>query len=410
MQLEYENGTLCVENASGLRWQQGRAQKPRFSFDYDALSVTPAHALRRIGSDYRPLVDTELEQVKAYIEQLPPPAGATLHKQIMADLRAFANGLIGSLVSRLDFDSLLDVTNAGREGSTDLRAGEARRVLAFADAVWNAFRGLAERIVETPERELNSVSEYANMMPFPPDTEFFTGSAACLRHASKERDAAIGACDTPRVPSSTVRSIPHAVSVGIASKENSDLSNMLDRVFVYDDFFSSTQLELLEQWAFRTPHWMLTNSARDEHGRVQHRIWGASFIEAWQRHGWGGIPPVLYAAVGTVFQELEIAIPTPEYIGLNGQARGQDASVHVDCARDAPDQLSILLYIGEDTNGDLVLYDKEERQRSVGRIAFRPNRVVALDGSIPHQALAPNDDGFRVSAIIRGTYTYQAGR
>jgi len=97
-------------------------------------------------------------------------------------------------------------------------------------------------------------------------------------------------------------------------------------------------------------------------------------------------------------------ITTPEYIGLNGQLRAQDASMHADCARDSADDLSILVYLGEDTTGDLLLYDKNDRKRLLHRIAFRPNRIIAFDGSIPHQALAPTDEKFRISLIIRGKY------
>ena len=32
------------------------------------------------------------------------------------------------------------------------------------------------------------------------------------------------------------------------------------------------------------------------------------------------------------------------------------------------------------------------------------DRVIAFDGSIPHQAFAPKDDKFRMSVIIRGKY------
>jgi len=41
----------------------------------------------------------------------------------------------------------------------------------------------------------------------------------------------------------------------------------------------------------------------------------------------------------------------------------------------------------------------------IDRIAYRPNRVVAADGSIPHAARAPSDDKFRMSVIVRGAYT-----
>ncbi|MGH6865393.1 MAG: hypothetical protein ACREDO_04295 [Methyloceanibacter sp.] len=195
-----------------------------------------------------------------------------------------------------------------------------------------------------------------------------------------------------------------AVIVEASAPETADLSSIVDRALVFDEFFSSTQLLLLEQWALRTPHWMLANSVYNEQGEAQHRIWGASYIQAWQRSGWPGLPPVLFSAVATIFQKLGFIFTTPQYIGLNGQSRGQDASTHVDCARDATDQLSLLVYIGEDTDGDLLLHDKDDPQRMTHRIGFRPNRVVALDGSIPHAARAPSDDKFRMSVIVRGVY------
>jgi hypothetical protein len=201
--------------------------------------------------------------------------------------------------------------------------------------------------------------------------------------------------------------MPHAITVEAAALRGVDLSRVVDRVFVFDELLSDTQLLLVEQWALQTPHWMLTNSVYDTLGNARHRIWGASYIHAWQRNGWPGLPPLLFSTLATVFQKLGIAFTAPEYIGLNGQSRGQEASIHVDCARDAQDQLSILVYIGEDTGGDLLLFDKDDRGQLVDRITFRPNRVVALDGSIPHQACAPGDDRFRMSIIVRGTYEHR---
>ena len=194
------------------------------------------------------------------------------------------------------------------------------------------------------------------------------------------------------------------VRIETASPESADLSRVLDRVLVFDDFFSGTQLLLLEQWALRTPHWMLTNSAHDERGRPKHRIWGASYIQAVQRHGWSGLPPVLFSSVATMFQRLGVMITKPEYVGLNGQSRGQDGSTHRDCAHDASEQLSLLIYVGENTDGDLILYDKDDPERIVDCVNFRPNRVLAMDGSIPHAARAPSDDKFRMSVIVRGRY------
>jgi hypothetical protein len=198
--------------------------------------------------------------------------------------------------------------------------------------------------------------------------------------------------------------MPHQVSVETPEPTKADFSRIVDRVLVFDDFFSSTQLLLLQRWALETPHWMLNNSVFATDGKIQHRIWGASYIKAWKKGGWPAVPPTLFAAVGTLFRRLGVVITDVQYVGLNGQLRGQDASMHTDCTLDAPDQLSILVYIGEDTDGDLHLFDKEDQQTVLERVPFRPNRIVAFDGSIPHRAFAPTNNSFRVSAIIRGAY------
>jgi hypothetical protein len=173
MNLEYENGTLRVENFEGLRWQLTGVDKPRFTFDYDALRVTDERALRRVGSSVQLLAEHEIGQVRAYIERLSPPPGVTFQAQAITDLRALAHGLINSVITQLEYDGLTDVMITGREGSTDLYAEEARRILAYTDSVWNAFHGLAARIKNTPTSELKDVKEYAELMPFPPNVEYF---------------------------------------------------------------------------------------------------------------------------------------------------------------------------------------------------------------------------------------------
>jgi hypothetical protein len=105
---------------------------------------------------------------------MPPTVEVTAQSQMVKDLRAFAYGLINSVVVQLEYDGLLDVMITAREGSTDLYAEEARRVLTYVDAVWNAYYGLAAKIRNMPEAELRGVKEYAEMMPFPPALQYFS--------------------------------------------------------------------------------------------------------------------------------------------------------------------------------------------------------------------------------------------
>jgi len=358
MKMEYENGLLRMENAAGRRGHVANADKP--------------------------------------------PSAAS-PGQLTSDLKAFAYGLINSVVMRLGYDNLLNVQITGREGSSDLRAAEARRVLAYVDSIWNAYRGLAAQIGATPISDLKSLRDYANLFPQVPDMQHFTcGPAVPVTIES----AATTSARKPSVPASERALEPSSgtVSLETPSAEAADFSRIIDRALVFDDFFSETHVHLLEQWALQTPHWMLTNSTHDELGRPLHRIWGASYIGAWQRAGWTGLPPILFSTVAAIFQKLNVTITAPRYIGLNGQSRGQDASIHEDCERDLAGEISILVYIGEDVDGDLILYDKDNSEQVLHRIAFRPNRVIAFDGSIPHQALAPTSDRFRMSLVIRGQY------
>ena len=405
MRLEYENGAILVENAQGRRWQLKNAEKPPLKFEYDALLVNHEHALRRVGSQVHPLTDSEIKEVAVFIGRQQPPPGATLQKQTAGDLKAFVYGLINSIVAQLEYDSLLDVQITGRPDSTDLYAEEARRVLGFLDTVWNAFYGLAALISDTPEDEIKTIREYANLLPMMPAMEYFTNGFGAPVAESELDDEGEPEVDEVTVPeAANDRADPSPVSLETPAPEDADFANIVDRAFVFDDFFSNTQLHVLEQWALKTPHWMLTNTSYNDKGVMRYRLWGASYIEAWQRGGWAGLPPVLFSAIAAVFKKLNITITAPEYIGLNGQSHAQDAAMHADCELDSPEDLSILIYLGEDTTGDLLLYDKKDRERLLHRIAYKPNRVIAFDGSVPHQAFAPKDEKFRMSVIIRGKY------
>jgi hypothetical protein len=109
-----------------------------------------------------------------FVTNLSPPVSVTLNKQMVTDLHVFAHGLINAVVTQLEYDGLLDVTITAREGSTDLYAEQARRILNYVDAVWNAYYGLSAQINNTPESELTTLKEYAEMMPFPPAKEHFS--------------------------------------------------------------------------------------------------------------------------------------------------------------------------------------------------------------------------------------------
>jgi hypothetical protein len=402
--MEFDNGVLNFENAEGRKWRLTNSEKPTLSFAYDALSVTHAHALRRLGGRVQPLTKREVDEVAAFVANQSPPSR---HEQLVVDLKALAYGLINAAIAEFNFGNLIDVQVAARERSTDLRAQGARQALAYVDSVWNSYHALVANIRSTNDDELQGLNDYANMMPMLPRLNTQASATEDDAEISKAEIGKkvvtpCGVNGSTQVAGGELAGRP--VALMTCAPQEADFSTIVDRAFVFDDFFPETQLRLYEKWAMQSPHWMLSNSSHDEHGHAKHRIWGASFIEAWRRKGWAGLPPVLFSIVATVFQKLDLTITEPEYIGLNGQSKDQTASMHTDCEHDSPDDMSILVYLGEDTDGDLILYDKADTARSLHRIAFAPNRVVVFDGSVPHQALAPTDDKFRMSVIIRGKY------
>lgn len=416
MHMEFDNGVLSLENAGGRKWRLTNTDKPRLSFPYDALSVTSVHALRRFGGRVQPLTKKEVEEVSAFVASQSPPSR---HEQLAADLQTLAYGLINTAISELKFSSLIDVQIAARERSTDLRAAEARNALAYVDCVWNGYHALVARISGTEEDGLQTLNDYANMMPMLPKLSLSRNAAiAPPALETSEAGTKTHSVDTAQFEADMNGSAGQAtrsqkpgrpVAIFACAPKDADFSSIVDRAFIFDDFFAEPQLKLYEKWALQSPHWMLSNSSHDEHGHAKHRIWGASFIEPWRLKGWAGLPPVLFSIIATVFQKLDVTITEPEYIGLNGQSKDQTASMHTDCAHDSPDDISILVYLGEDTDGDLILYDKDNTALALHRIAFAPNRVVVFDGSVPHQALAPTDEKFRVSIIIRGKFKVGAG-
>ena len=116
-----------------------------------------------------------------------------------------------------------------------------------------------------------------------------------------------------------------------------------------------------------------------------------------------------------------------QYCGFNGQTIGQDGTVHEDTHLNdsALTNLSFLYYDQEywedDWGGDLIFYNREyhdhsvtgipedEDQYEIGRLQYKPNRLVVMNGAITHRHPAPsaeytkeNGFPFRTSMVVRG--------
>jgi len=118
-----------------------------------------------------------------------------------------------------------------------------------------------------------------------------------------------------------------------------------------------------------------------------------------------------------------------QYCGFNGQTIGQDGTVHEDTGlgEECLDNLSFLYYDQsrweDDWGGDLIFYNseyhshaeeysgipKDEGSHEIGRVQYKPNRLVIMNGAMTHRHPGPdaeynveNQFPYRTSLVVRG--------
>ena len=118
-----------------------------------------------------------------------------------------------------------------------------------------------------------------------------------------------------------------------------------------------------------------------------------------------------------------------QYCGFNGQTKGQDGTVHEDTGLgdDCLNNLSFLYYDQkewkDDWGGDLIFYNSEyhshaeeysgipedEGAHEIGRVKYKPNRLVIMNGAMTHRHPGPDADynvenqfPYRTSLVVRG--------
>ena len=118
-----------------------------------------------------------------------------------------------------------------------------------------------------------------------------------------------------------------------------------------------------------------------------------------------------------------------QYCGFNGQTKGQDGTVHEDTnlGESCLNNLSFLYYDQkrweDNWGGDLIFYNSEyhthsdetsgipddEGAHEIGRVQYKPNRLVVMNGAITHRHPGPdaeynveNQFPYRTSMVVRG--------
>ena len=145
------------------------------------------------------------------------------------------------------------------------------------------------------------------------------------------------------------------------------------------------------------------------------------------RHQEGYRVPMIDWFIYKIRQDFRFNWDYFQYCGFNGQTIGQDGTVHEDTSLSevALTNLSFLYYDqknwNEEWGGDLIFYNRhyhdqshagipeDEDQYEIGRLQYKPNRLVIMNCAITHSPPAPsaeytkeNGFPFRTSMVVRG--------
>jgi len=171
-----EEGTLIVEKPNGLRYEFKQVDKPELGFEYDMFVYDDIEVKVLKWEDEKgnfdaqdkvPLTNEEKDIIETYIKNSEPPIGWNLNNQYLQKLNEICADNVEDVANKYGFDSHIEATYVGREGSAHPYRSNGRRVLEYADAVWCCYVQIGDEITQTREDLLKTLDEYMAAIPEP---------------------------------------------------------------------------------------------------------------------------------------------------------------------------------------------------------------------------------------------------
>ena len=169
--------------------------------------------------------------------------------------------------------------------------------------------------------------------------------------------------------------------------------------------------------------WSKTNSVEATNtktGLAEHSFWGGTWFRR-NKQIESNVPRYMFYMANFFDEKIRndfgFEWVSFQYMGLNCQTQGLDGTCHSDCMDEDEWNVSFLYYFNRFWNpnwgGDLRVYNervaggvgKRMDEHEIGRIEFKPNRLLLFDGRIPHGAEAPKPNARyidRRSLVLRG--------
>jgi hypothetical protein len=199
----------------------------------------------------------------------------------------------------------------------------------------------------------------------------------------------------------------------------------LQKVYVLDDYLSTTMHHCIDDRITRNSYWAKTNQVNSDSptGLPHHSFWGVGFFRGENQEIERGMEPKDTYLMNWFNRKLQTDFGFMwerfQYFGLNSQTQGLEGTTHADCEPQDDWNLSFLYYPNKFWNdswgGSLRMYDKMQqgihgredhiKNHQVAEVYFKPNRLLIFDGRIPHGADAPTERARyadRCSIVLRG--------
>lgn len=176
-----EFGNLFIRKPNGLEWRHEQVDRPELGFEYEVIIFDDIEVKIEKwkegedldSQDKLPLSEAEKDAIESYIDNSEPPNGISLNQQYVGRVADVARNNVGQQTHKHGFDDMVEVLYAAREGSAHPHRSNARRILEYADAVYNIAEGVYREISITREDTLKPLEDY--LLQLPPPSEMTGG-------------------------------------------------------------------------------------------------------------------------------------------------------------------------------------------------------------------------------------------
>jgi hypothetical protein len=191
----------------------------------------------------------------------------------------------------------------------------------------------------------------------------------------------------------------------------------LDAIHVIDDWCSQEMWHQFNKNVDNTHRWSYDNDVTYDDVGTTEITWILRLFKRWMKPA-GEYAEFSRPYIEKLCNDFGINFLEFGFAGINGQTQGLQGTIHTDSYR--KNNITFLWHINDtwhsDWGGSFRVYSREsEGQRGfskdlvdkyqIAEIEYKPNRLIIIDGTLPHSADAPNTNSgyaFRKTFVARG--------